>query len=681
MKKSSITLALMLTSMATGTIVGQTKVDTVVTHIMVEPRVEEFSPEEKYEPNDEKDEEIFKSVDEPPQFPGGEAALMQYVQDMIQYPPSAAKAGIEGRVVMQFVVEKDGTIGDIMLLRSDDSSLSHEAYRVCTMLPPFIPSRKDGCPVRVWYTLPIDFCLPDGDNAIRIGELTEDATQGDVIAQFNLGSRYYRGAGVPQDYAQAAHWLQLAAAQGHDEAGELLLMALALNKDYVAAAQCYQKAHHTDTVPDTGVMLYELARTLSYRDPRCVSLLTQATDHGNIQAMQDLTCLYAEVDGLERDEAKAVDFCSQYLRSSGMPCQGIAIADVYYHIATDITSDVISGYKRLEYLKASVELGHADAQMVLGKFYYNREDYAEALGLFEQGMQHGNVEAMHYLGTMYGGGYGVEQDWAKCIDLVGQAARAGNAAAQCYLGCCYAQGLGVPHDRDKAIEWLVKSANQGIGEATQQLLDLYQVGIGKRTVNQFRELAEAGDGKAQRIMGLCYYHGDGVKRDYDQAIEWLMKAADCYDDGIKSVARIDLARVYVRQQDFDSARAWLQCEGVDNATLMRYIAGKIYPDKDYLDLLQAAAREGNSDAQHDLACLYAIGKDVKRDDKKAVALYRQSLSDDVLALMGLQSRDEATIGDVYYSIGCAHDDIIARQRGTDARPWLDKAARAGKTLK
>lgn len=114
----------------------------MVTHIMVEPRVEEFSPEEKYEPNDEKDEEIFKSVDEPPQFPGGEAALMQYVQDMIQYPPSAAKAGIEGRVVMQFVVEKDGTIGDIRLLRSDDSSLSHEAYRVCTMLPPSFPAER-----------------------------------------------------------------------------------------------------------------------------------------------------------------------------------------------------------------------------------------------------------------------------------------------------------------------------------------------------------------------------------------------------------------------------------------------------------------------------------------------------------------------------------------------------------
>lgn len=95
MKKSVVTLALVLVGMATGTIVGQTKVDTVVTHIMVEPRVEEFRPEEKYEPNDEKDEEIFKSVDEPPQFPGGEAALMQYVQDMIQYPPSAAKAGIE----------------------------------------------------------------------------------------------------------------------------------------------------------------------------------------------------------------------------------------------------------------------------------------------------------------------------------------------------------------------------------------------------------------------------------------------------------------------------------------------------------------------------------------------------------------------------------------------------------
>lgn len=683
MKKSLITFALALACATAGTATGQ-----AIAYPPEDTIFYEYDIPEPPKPED--DDKIYLSVDEMPQLPGEDQdeALNIFLQRNIQYPPAAEKAGIEGRVVVQFVVEKDGSISDIRFVKSVEPSLDHEARRVCSKLPPFVPGRHNGHPVRVLYTLPIDFRLSDDDVALNVGELTEDAKLGDVIAQYKLGSRYYWGKGVRQDYAQAAHWLQLADAQGHDKAGDLLLMALVLNKDYAAAARCYQKLHHADAVPDTGDMLYELARTLSDYSQQWVSLLTQAAEQGCTQAMLDLTCLYAELDALDpdrHDEAKAVDYYRQYLSSTGLPSQNITIADVYYHIANDSTSNVIVAKNDLDYLTAAARLGHTEAQTQLGLFYYqkglyyNGGYYAQALELFEQAMRQGSAVAKLYLGYMYANGYGVEQDWDKCIDLVGQAARQGDADAQCYLGCRYLLGEGVPQDRDKAVDWLVKSANQGHDKATWQLLNLYEKGLGKRAVDAFRRLADSGDGKAQHIMGLCYYHGDGVKRDYDQAIEWLKMAAESWDYDFSAAARVDLARVYVRQQNFgDAARALGYGEEADHAKLMHYITRKIYPDKEYLDLLQDAARLGNHSALHDLACLYAMGKDVKRDDKKALELYRQSLSDDVLALMGLRSRDEVTIGDVYHSISLAYgDDIIARQRGDDAELWLKKAAQAG----
>lgn len=682
MKKSLITFALALACATAGTATGQ-----AIAYPPEDTIFYEYDIPEPPKPED--DDKIYLSVDEPPQLPGEDQdeALNIFLQRNIQYPPAAEKAGIEGRVVVQFVVEKDGSISDIRFVKSVEPSLDHEARRVCSKLPPFVPGRHNGHPVRVLYTLPIDFRLPDDDVALNVGELTEDATLGDVIAQYKLGSRYYWGKGVRQDYGQAAHWLQLAHAQGYDKAGDLLLMALVLNKDYAAAARCYQKLHHADALPDTGDMLYELGCILSNREHR-VSLLTQAAEQGCTQAMLDLTCLYAELDAFDpdrHDEAKAVDYYRQYLSSTGLPSQNITIADVYYHIANDSTSNVIVAKNDLDYLTAAARLGHTEAQTQLGMFYYqkglyyNSGYYAQALELFEQAMRQGSVVAKLYLGYMYANGYGVEQDWDKCIDLVGQAARQGDADAQCYLGCRYLLGEGVPQDRDKAVDWLVKSAKQGHDIATWQLLNLYEKGLGKRAVDAFRRLADSGYGMARHIMGLCYYYGDGVKRDYDQAIEWLQQATESLDYGISTAACADLARVYVRQQNFgEAARVLDYGEETDHAKLMYYIARKIYPDKEYLDLLQDAARLGNHSAQHDLACVYAMGKDVKRDDKKALELYRQSLGDDGLALMELQSRNEVTIGDVYRSISLAYgNDIIGRQRGDDAELWLKKAAQAG----
>ena len=102
---------------------------------------------------------VFRSVEQMPQFPGGEAALMKYLQSHINYPPMAAENNIQGRVVVQFVIDKTGHVGEVKVVRSVDRDLDKEAARVCASLPKFTPGRQNGQPVSVWYTLPVSFKL------------------------------------------------------------------------------------------------------------------------------------------------------------------------------------------------------------------------------------------------------------------------------------------------------------------------------------------------------------------------------------------------------------------------------------------------------------------------------------------------------------------------------------------
>lgn len=114
---------------------------------------------EKKTPVEEKKEEIFKSVEQMPTFPGGDQALMKYLSSHINYPAMAQENGVQGRVVVQFVVTKTGKVGEVKVVRSVDKDLDREAVRVCKSLPNFVPGRQNGQPVNVWYTLPVTFKL------------------------------------------------------------------------------------------------------------------------------------------------------------------------------------------------------------------------------------------------------------------------------------------------------------------------------------------------------------------------------------------------------------------------------------------------------------------------------------------------------------------------------------------
>ena len=102
---------------------------------------------------------IFTVVEQMPMFPGGDGALMGYLRDNIHYPTVAAENGVQGRVVVGFVVERDGSITDVNILRSVDPSLDREAMRVVKSMPRWTPGKQNGSAVRVKYQVPVTFRL------------------------------------------------------------------------------------------------------------------------------------------------------------------------------------------------------------------------------------------------------------------------------------------------------------------------------------------------------------------------------------------------------------------------------------------------------------------------------------------------------------------------------------------
>jgi len=105
------------------------------------------------------EEKPYQAVEQMPQFPGGEAALLKFINEKIKYPIPAQEAGIQGRVVVRFVVSKTGEIKDVTVLRSVESSLDKEAVRVIQMMPKWIPGKQNGNNVAVYFTVPVVFKL------------------------------------------------------------------------------------------------------------------------------------------------------------------------------------------------------------------------------------------------------------------------------------------------------------------------------------------------------------------------------------------------------------------------------------------------------------------------------------------------------------------------------------------
>ncbi|MBR3984391.1 MAG: M56 family metallopeptidase [Bacteroidaceae bacterium] len=126
--------------------------------------------------------EIFQVVEERPQFPGGDAELMKFLQQSIKYPKEAQEQGKQGRVIVQFVVNKDGSITGDSIVRSVDPLLDAEAARVVRSMPNWTPGKQKGKPVRVRFTLPVTFRL-SGDAPKQATEAKQPEATDDKIFQ------------------------------------------------------------------------------------------------------------------------------------------------------------------------------------------------------------------------------------------------------------------------------------------------------------------------------------------------------------------------------------------------------------------------------------------------------------------------------------------------------------------
>ena len=152
--------------------------------------------------------DVFDKVDEAPQFPGGMAGMMQYLSSNIRYPEDAREAGTQGRVIVSFIVEKDGSISNAKVAKPTYSSLDEEALRVVNAMPKWVPGKQNGEAVRVKYSIPVSFRLnsketPKAEGTLKPTESAEEQVDLDMNGRFFINGkevkRYLFDGSHPQD--------------------------------------------------------------------------------------------------------------------------------------------------------------------------------------------------------------------------------------------------------------------------------------------------------------------------------------------------------------------------------------------------------------------------------------------------------------------------------------------------
>ena len=138
--------------------------------------------------------DVFDMVDEMPQFPGGMAGLMQYLSTNVRYPEDAKESGAQGRVIVSFIVEKDGSISNARVTKPTYSSLDDEALRVVSNMPKWTPGKQNSETVRVKYSIPVSFRLnsketPKAEGTLKPTESAEEQVDLDMNGRFFINGK------------------------------------------------------------------------------------------------------------------------------------------------------------------------------------------------------------------------------------------------------------------------------------------------------------------------------------------------------------------------------------------------------------------------------------------------------------------------------------------------------------
>jgi len=136
------------------------EIEIVEDEVEIEEEIVVNDVDDEYDLDLEEDgDEVYRVVEQMPQFPGGDAAIMKYIAKHVRYPQIAKEYGIEGRVFVTFIIDKKGKVKDVEVIKGVDPNLDKEAKRVIESLPKFTPGKQRGKAVRVQFTVPISFKL------------------------------------------------------------------------------------------------------------------------------------------------------------------------------------------------------------------------------------------------------------------------------------------------------------------------------------------------------------------------------------------------------------------------------------------------------------------------------------------------------------------------------------------
>ena len=386
------------------------------------------------------------------------------------------------------------------------------------------------------------------------------AVKGDPSAQYRLGERYRTGNQVRQNYTEASEWFLKAAGQGYAKAqyrlGELYHLGKGVPEDLDEAEKWYLRAAaqgHVEAQYDLGALYYCYGSDEPQYYVKAAKWYRKAADRGHVEAQYRLGELYDKGLGVERDYAEAKKWCTKSAENGHVKAQ-YWLGDFYDRGRKGVPRDQSEAP---QWYRRAAEQGHTEAQFSLGMIYHEWEpeqgygveksNYEAAVWLYKAAEQ-GHGDAPLYVGFLRSGPIdGMAEDWEEVANWWRVGAEKGNEFCQYHLASLYHEGCekcGIEKDYVEAARWYRKAseqgdymaqryrqdAEQGDAEAQYRLAELYRIGqgVGKdyaQAVKWYRRAAEQDHVEARYWLGRLYENGRGVEQDDSEAAEWYKKAA------------------------------------------------------------------------------------------------------------------------------------------------------------
>jgi TPR repeat protein len=480
--------------------------------------------------------------------------------------------------------------------------------------------------------------LADIDSAIRetavsekksLPEIKKLAKTGNLDAQFKLGEIYYKGIAVSRNYKKAAEFFMKGAQKNHSDSSVMV-----------------------------GVMYY-FGLFFDRDFNQAFSYTKKAADLGNLFAQNNLGVMYEKGKGIAKNLDLAFELYSKAALKNNYA--GLNSVGEFYERGLVVAQD----YKTaITYYKKASDLYSDEAYLNLGNLYFDgrgvEPDYKRAFELFSEAAFLRNSQALKRLGDAYKFGFGVDKDETMANKFYQRAIKDftnfSDDVSQNALGQMYLDGLGVLKNNEKAFELFYESAKSDNEDALYNLGFMYEMALIDDTfdANMFYEKASAlGNLKATFRLGLAYYEGKRVEKNYDTAFKLFYKAAVLGNGDAQNY----LAQMFYNGEhgtiDYGQAVKWYEAalkrhsvKNIENRLGDMYFTGGYDLEKNYAKAAfwYESVDQNEEYVQKRLGDMYYHGGNgLEKNYVKAAHFYEQIAKNDILI--------KRTLGDMFFAGG------------------------------